>query len=287
MRFLKKSLDKMELNLPVIILLAVILSIIIMAIGAEIIAPHSPLKINLVKRFMPPAFIEGGDWSYPLGTDGIGRDILSRIIFGARVSLITASTALFIGGAVGATVGLVAAIFEGRWVSVLLMRIVDSLIPIPMIVTGLLMAMIFGPSLRNVVIAIAIISTSRYARVIRGEALGVLQQDFIAQARVAGSSMIRIIWQHLFPNVINTVLVMVTLMVGWAILVEASLSFLGAGIPPPAPSWGRMVAEGRDYVDTAWWISVLPGTTVLVVVICVNLLGDWLRDRLDPKLRQV
>ncbi len=264
--------------------------ILVLVVGVSLFgqytAPYSPTSNDLPNRMMPPFFMKGGSVSHFLGTDQLGRDILSRIIMGSRVSMSVALVALALAGIAGVIVGLSAAFLVG-WVGAVLMRIVDIVLPIPMIVVGLLMAILFGPTFLNVVIAIAIIASARYARIIRGEALSLMSRDFIAQARIVGCSPARIIFRHLLPNVLNTIIVMVTLQVGWSIMVESSLSFLGAGIPPPAPSWGRMVADGRDYIGDAWWLSGFPGLAIFMTVISLNLVGDWLRDRLDPKLRQL
>ncbi|HEX2171744.1 MAG TPA: ABC transporter permease [Dehalococcoidia bacterium] len=271
---------------PPLVPTTIIILSVVLAFAGQALAPYDPNANNLLHRFTPPVWQEGGNWSHPLGTDQLGRDILSRIMVGSRVSLAVASVALFLGVAVGASLGLIAAYFGG-WVDSLLMRLTDSVIPIPIILVGLLLAISFGPSFPVVVIAIAAITWARFARIVRGEALSLVHRDFVNLAKVAGSSPLRIMIRHLFPNVANTLLVLLTLQIGSAILVEASLSFLGAGIPPPEPSWGRMVSDGRQYIVEAWWLAALPGVAIMLVVMSFNLFGDWLRDRLDPGLRQV
>jgi peptide/nickel transport system permease protein len=229
---------------------------------------------------------ERGSWSYPLGTDRLGRDLLSRIIYGARVSLAAGVVTVLISTAFGAAIGLVAGYYGGR-TDAALMRVTDATLSFPVILLALILAVTVGPSFTNVVIAIAVILWARYARVIRGQVLTLMTLDFIAQARIAGAGAWRIITRHLLPNTLNTLVVLITLQVGYVIIVEASLSFLGAGIPPPTPAWGSMIAEGRDFVTSAWWVSFFPGLAILLVVLAFNLLGDWLRDTLDPRLRQL
>ena len=224
--------------------------------------------------------------SYPLGTDLLGRDILTRIIYGARVSITVSLTTIFFAGFVGISVGLISG-YHGGWLDSILMRIVDATVCFPTILFAIVLLVVIGAGLWNVILAIAMLQWSRYARVIRGEVLSLKERDFIAQARIAGCSVFRILLVHLLPNVLNTLVVMVTIEIGRIILVEASLSFLGAGIPPPIPAWGQMVAEGRGYITSAWWLSLWPGLAILLVVLSFNLFGDWLRDTLDPKLRQV
>jgi peptide/nickel transport system permease protein len=221
-----------------------------------------------------------------LGTDILGRDILSRLIYGARVSLIVAFTALLAGGAIGGVLGLLSG-YAGGKTDTFIMRAVDATLAFPTILFALLLAVTMGQGLQTVVLAVTLILWARFARVTRGEVLGLKDNDFVALAHVHGCSGARIMFVHIMPNVFNSFMVMLTLHVGLVILTEASLSFLGAGIPPPTPSWGQMVADGRAKVATAWWISIIPGVAITMVVIAFNVFGDWLRDRLDPKLRQL
>ncbi len=253
---------------------------------APLVSPGDPYAQSLRNRFTPPVWEERGAWAHPLGTDRLGRDMLARILYGARVSLAVGALAVLLASSVGAAVGLVAGYYGGR-VDATLMRITDATLSFPVILLALILAVTVGPSFLNVVIAISVILWARYARVIRGEVLTLMQLDFIAQARIAGAGAWRIITRHLVPNTLNTLVVLITLQVGYVIIVEAALSFLGAGIPPPTPAWGSMIAEGRDFVTSAWWVSFLPGLAIMLVVLAFNLLGDWLRDTLDPKLRQL
>jgi peptide/nickel transport system permease protein len=266
--------------------LGVIGAFVVVALLAPLLGLSNPQEQSLRKRFRPPAWEERGTWEHPLGTDRLGRDMLSRIIWGARVSLAAGVVTVLIASAFGAAVGLVAGYYGGR-VDIALMRFTDATMSFPVILLALILAVTVGPSFTNVVVAIAVILWARYARVIRAQVLTLMQLDFIAQSRIAGAGGWRIITRHLFPNTLNTLVVLVTLQIGYVIIVEASLSFLGAGIPPPTPAWGSMISEGREYVTSAWWASFFPGLAILLVVLAFNLIGDWLRDTLDPKLRQL
>ncbi len=270
-------------KLPVISL-GIIAVFVLMAILAPLLSPADPHDQSLRNRFRPPVWQEGGSWKYPLGTDRLGRDMLSRIIWGSRISLAAGVITVLAASAFGAAVGLVAGYYGGR-VDASLMRITDATMSFPVILLALILAVTVGPSFTNVVVAIAVILWARYARVIRGQVLTLMQLDFIAQSRIAGAGGWRIITRHLFPNTLNTLVVLVTLQIGYVIIVEASLSFLGAGIPPPTPAWGSMISEGREFVTSAWWVSMFPGLAILLVVLAFNLLGDWLRDVFNPKLK--
>ena len=260
--------------------------VVFAAVFAPIIAPYSPTKQTLPDKLLPPAWQEEGTREHLLGTDILGRDILSRLINGARVSMIVASTALLSGGVVGGALGIVSGYVGGK-VDTLIMRAVDATLAFPTILFALLLAVTMGQGVLTVVLAVTLILWARFARVTRGEVLALKNNDYIALARIHGCSSFRIMAVHIMPNVFNTFMVMLTLHVGLVILTEASLSFLGAGIPPPTPSWGQMVADGRAKVASAWWISIIPGLAITMVVIAFNVFGDWLRDRLDPKLRQL
>ena len=269
-----------------IVPLTIIAAFAVMAVFAGLLAPADPYEQSLRAKLRPPGWDAGGSWSHPLGTDRLGRDLLARVVYGARVSLAAGIVTVLLSGALGAAVGLLAGYHRGR-VDVVLMRATDATLSFPIILLALILAVTVGPSFGNVVVAIAVILWARFARVIRGEVLSLMARDFIAQARIAGCSAWRIITLHLLPNTLNTLVVLLTLQVGYVIILEASLSFLGAGIPPPTPAWGSMIAEGRDFITSAWWISFFPGLAILLVGLAFNLIGDWLRDTLDPKLRQV
>ena len=268
-----------------IVPVAIIAGFVLAAVLAGVLSPADPYEQTLRARLKPPGWMDGGSWSHPLGTDRLGRDLLSRILYGARVSLGAGVVTVALAGVVGGGVGLLAGYCGGRPGAVL-MRITDATLAFPIVLLALVLAVTVGPSFTNVVIAIAVILWARYARVIYGETVALMERDFIAQARAIGCSAWRIIAFHLFPNAANTLIVLLSLQVGYVIVVEAALSFLGAGIPPPAPAWGGMIAEGRDFITSAWWVSSFPGLAILLVVLAFNLVGDWLRDVLDPRLRQ-
>jgi peptide/nickel transport system permease protein len=264
----------------------ILLVFIALALFADVIAPHNPYETSLRMRFRPPVWEDGGSWAHALGTDHLGRDVLTRVMYGARISLAAGVLTVSLAGLVGAAIGILSGFYGGR-MDAALMRAADSTLAFPIILFALILAVTVGPSFFNVITAIAIVLWARYARVIRGEVLGLKERDFVSQARIAGCSAWRIMAVHLFPNTMNTFIVLLTLQIGYVILVEASLSFLGAGIPPPTPAWGSMVAEGRDYITRAWWVSFFPGVAIMLVVLSLNLLGDWVRDTFDPKLRQM
>lgn len=266
--------------------IVIIATMLFVAVFAPLLTPHSPTEQSLADKLVPPIWQEGGNPKYLLGTDLLGRDLLTRLFYGARVSLTVAAAALFAGGGVGLIIGIFSGYIGGRLDS-LLMRVVDATLAFPTILLALLLAITLGAGLRTVVIAVSLILWARFARVVRGEVLAVKSRDFIALAQVRGCSHLRIMAVHILPNVLNTFMVLLTLHMGFVIIVEASLSFLGAGIPAPTPSWGQMVAEGRGKIASAWWMSMFPGIAITLVVLAFNLFGDWLRDRLDPKLSQL
>ncbi len=259
---------------------------VITGVFAPLIAPHDPERGGLRDRNLPPAWEEGGSSEFLLGTDHLGRDMLSRVIFGARISLAVAGVTLGVGMVIGVASGLIAG-WYGGWLDEFLMRIVDIKLAIPTILLALVLVLALGQSFLIIVAILAIAVWPRFARNVRGEVLQLKTMDFVALAKVAGASTPRILFIHIFPGVINTLIVLATLEVGIVILLESTLSFLGAGVPPPTPAWGSMVSDGRDRLAVAWWISTMPGLAIMLVVLSMNLFGDWLRDRLDPRLRQL
>ena len=267
--------------LPVIIL--VILAVF--AIFASFLSPHDPTLGKLNERAIPPAWLEGGSTRFLLGSDTLGRDVFSRIMYGTRVSLAVAGIVL-VGGAVGGTaLGMISGWFGGQ-VDEILMRVVDFMMATPFILVALVLVIVFGPSVELIITLLIVFSWDSFGRQIRGETLQLKTRDYIAAAQISGASTYRILYKHLLPGVFNTVLVIMSLRVGNLIITESILSYLGVGIPPPTPAWGLMVAEGRDYLNTAWWISFFPGLAILFTVLAFNFLGDWMRDRFDPRLRQ-
>ena len=267
--------------IPAIILIVLVFA----AIAAPLVAPYDPVKGDLRARTKPPIGF-GGTTEHLFGTDNQGRDIFSRIIHGARVSISFAAITMLLSVALGAVIGAVSGYFGGH-VDETLMRLVDLQNALPFILAALVMVGVFGASFTTLLIIIAIFSWGTTARQIRGEILQLKQMDYVALARIAGASSPRIIFKHLLPGVTNTLIVVATLGTGQIILTEATLSFLGVGIPPPKPAWGSMVSFGRNYIDSAWWIAVIPGIAIALVVVSLNFLGDWLRDYFDPRLRQI
>jgi peptide/nickel transport system permease protein len=273
-------------DLPVIPAL-ILGCIALVAIFANYLAPHNPEIGSLTARFKPPFWQTGGTTKYLLGTDQLGRDVLSRLIFGARVSMVVGFTAVIFAGTVGTTLGIVSG-YLGGWVDQVIMRITDTWLALPGLMFAIFLAAIVGPSMWNIVIILGLVYWTRYARVIRGEVLSLKEREFVRLAIVAGCSKWTIMYRHILPNVINSAIVIGTLMLGVVIITEASLSFLGVGVPPPEPAWGLMLSDGKQGLMVGyWWLTVLPGCCIMLMVLSANLLGDWLRVKLDPQLRQL
>ena len=268
--------------IPIIIIAALFIA----AGFADVLTSYDPEKDELLSRNIPPMWQEGGSSEHILGTDPLGRDMLTRIIHGARISLLIATIVLSIGTIFGLLVGLVAG-YLGGTVDEILMRIVDFTFAVPFILVALVTVIVYGQSFALVIILLTIFSWNGVARQARAETLSLKTLDYVAASLVAGASVWRIMYRHVMPGLINTVIVVTTLRLGSLILTEASLSFLGVGIPPPTPAWGVMVAEGRNYIYTEWWISFFPGLAIMLTVLAFNFLGDWFRDRFDPRLRQL
>lgn len=272
---------------PLLILLVVVL----VAVFADVLAPHNP-EVSVksetgrpVRSYLPPFWMEGGSLHTPLGTDFHSRDILSRVIYGARVSLLVGLLGTLAAGALGTMLGIIAG-YLGGWYDQVIMRITDAWMALPTLIFAIFLASVLKPSLWNIVVILSLVFWSQYARIIRGQVLSLRERPFVQLAEVTGASTRRIIRLHILPNVMNTVMVLFSLTVGVAIIIEASLSFLGVGVPPPKPAWGLMMSEGRGpLIAGKWWISVFPGICIMLLVLATNLLGDWLRVRLDPQLR--
>jgi peptide/nickel transport system permease protein len=261
--------------------------IALVAIFANFLAPHNPEIGSLTARFKPPFWQTGGTTKYLLGTDQLGRDVLSRLIFGARVSMVVGFTAVIFAGTVGTTLGIISG-YLGGWVDQVIMRVTDTWLALPGLMFAIFLAAIVGPSMWNIVIILGLVYWTRYARVIRGEVLSLKEREFVRLAIVAGCSKWTIMYRHILPNVINSAIVIGTLMLGVVIITEASLSFLGVGVPPPQAAWGLMLSDGKQSLMVGrWWLSVLPGLCIMLMVLSANILGDWLRVKLDPQLRQL
>lgn len=273
-------------KLPIISVTILMVVVLIPALFPNLIALHDPVSGTASARLMPPAWMEGGSWTYPFGTDRLGRDIFSRIVHGSRYVLIISLVSIFFGALIGSSLGMAAGYFGG-WIDAVVMRAVDVTFALPSVLVGMAVAAIWDPSFFSVVGIIVFVIWSFFARQVRAETLSLRERDFIQRAKVAGIGHFRIIATHILPNVTNTIVVMATLQIGVIIILESTLSFLGIGIPRPLPAWGLIVADGRALVIVAWWISFFPGMAILLVVLSVNMFGDWLRNRLDPKLRNV
>ena len=271
-------------------LVAVIIlgGLILVAVLADLIAPYDPtLPVKGAEMFAPPFWMDGGSLAMPLGTDFQGRDILSRLIYGARVSLVVGLMGTLVAGGIGTAMGILSGYVSG-WVDQIIMRVTDAWLALPAIVFAIFLAAMVGPSMWNIIVILGAVYWTRYARVIRGEVLTLRERDFVKLAEIAGASKLRVIKKHILPNVMNTATVLASLTVGVVIIAEASLSFLGVGVPPPQPAWGLMLSEARPTLMAGqWWLTVFPGACILLIVLATQLFGDWLRVRLDPQLRNL
>jgi peptide/nickel transport system permease protein len=268
----------------VIAAVAIIGILIVVALFAPYLAPYSPRTGELESRLMPPFWQEDGSTDHILGTDHIGRDVLSRLLYGARTSLLVCVLAILVAGGIGSLLGIVSG-YLGGWADTIIMRITDLAFSLPMILLALMFAILFGPSFTNIIIILSLVLWAQYARMARGETLKMKNYDYVALAKIAGCSKARIMLTHVLPNVSSSIIVLATLQVGTVIILESSLSFLGVGLPATTPSWGIMVAQGRSYIVSAWWLCVIPGLAILFTVLSFNLLGDALNDYLNPELR--
>jgi peptide/nickel transport system permease protein len=260
----------------------------LVAVFADLIAPYDPtLPVQGAGMFTPPFWMDGGSTLTLLGTDFQGRDILSRLVHGARVSLIVGLMGTLVAGAIGTAMGIVSG-YVGGWVDQVIMRVTDAWLALPAIVFAIFLAAMFGPSMWNIIVILGAVYWTRYARVIRGEVLTLREREFVKLAEIAGASKLRVIKKHILPNVMNTATVLASLTVGVVIIAEASLSFLGVGVPPPQPAWGLMLSEARPTLMAGqWWLTVFPGACILLIVLATQLFGDWLRVRLDPQTRNL
>jgi peptide/nickel transport system permease protein len=278
--FVKAARNNVGLLVSIIILIAVFIS----ALLAPVLAPHDPVEQDLEARLVPPFWAADGNALHLLGTDALGRDLLSRIIYGSRVSLFVGFMAVAVQGAIGVVVGLTTGYYGGR-LDAVVMRLADIQLAVPFFVLAIAVMTVLGPGLRNVVLVLGITGWILYGRVVRSEALSVRERDYVEAARALGGSGPRILLKHVLPNVFSSFLVISTLEIARMIIAEASLSYLGLGVQPPTPTWGGMVADGRNWLMTSWWVSTLPGVAIFATVLAVNVIGDFLRDWLDPTLR--
>ena len=261
--------------------LLVLTGAILCALFAPLLAPYDPIKASPAKALVAPSLSQ-----HLLGTDHLGRDMLSRLIYGARISVTVGFLAVFVAGTLGVLIAVISGVYKG-WVDRLLMRVTDAFLALPYLMIAVTVISILKPSMMNVILVIGLLRWMDYARVLRGEVLRLIEMDFVRLAIVAGCTRRRIIMRHIFPNIVNTLLVLTTLGVGAGVIAEAALSFLGLGVPRPLPSWGTMLAESQKYLYTAWWLPLIPGLAISLLVMSSNLMGDWLRDRLDPTRRQL
>ena len=278
-------LMRLRSDAAAVIGLLVITATVLTAVFAPILSPADPIKNQLLERLTPPMWVAGGTARHPLGTDTLGRDVTSRLLYGARVSLVVGVSAVVIAGLVGVVLGLLAGYYRG-WLDDVLMRIGDVQLAFPVLVLAIALLAVAGASLLTVVLVLGVTGWITYARIVRGETLSLAARDFVEAARAMGAPDRHVIWRHIVPNVLPPVTVVATFSVARVVIAEASLSFLGLGIPPPAPSWGAMLDEGRNYLTTGWWLALFPGLAILFLVLGINLVGDWLRDALDPRLER-
>jgi ABC-type dipeptide/oligopeptide/nickel transport system permease subunit len=269
---------------PAAIAGAVILFVVIgAAVFAPYVAPHDPARQSLIRRFTPPVWVQGGNTGYLLGTDQVGRDIMSRIIYGARISLIVGVAAVLVSLTVGVLLGLLSGFLGGR-VDTVIMTAVDVTLSFPQLLLALAFVAALGPSLLTIIVVLGLTGWERYTRVVRAEVLALREKDFVEAARAMGAGPTRVLLRHLLPNTFSSIIVMSTLQVAQAILAEAALSFLGVGTGSAYPTWGQMITLGRDFVSVAWWLPTFPGLAILLTVLAINLVGDRLRDALDPRV---
>jgi len=268
---------------PTIVLLVLIFS----AVFADFLALHDPEFGNPRERLLPPFWEERGTIKYPLGTDTMGRDILSRLIYGSRISLLVAFSAVIFAVCLGTALGVLAGFFGG-WVDQVIMRFTDAWLSIPIVMFGMLIAVILGPGVFNLIVIMSLVFWTRYARVTRGETLSLKTRDFVHLATIAGCGKFRIMRKHILPNVMSSVITLASLQIGVAVVIEASLTFLGVGVPPPQPAWGLMLSEGKEGLMAGyWWLVIFPGVAIALLVMSFNLVGDWLRLHLDPHYRDL
>lgn len=272
--------NRLAMGSAVLVLLCVL-----MAVFAALIAPHDPAETDLFRRLQPPGWMPGGEWAYPLGCDQLGRDILSRIIYGARISIFIGAAVIFVATAIGILAGLAAGYFRS-WVDVLISRLVDILLGFPYLIFAIGLMAMMGPGLSNIILALAYKEWVIPCRVVRGETLAVRELEYVEAARALGASGWHIMLREILPNILSPVIVVATIRMAHVIILEASLSFLGLGVQPPTASWGAMVADGRAFILESWWVSTFPGLAILLLVLAINVASQGLRDAFDPRFSE-
>jgi peptide/nickel transport system permease protein len=280
-----KAFKKLISNKPALLGAIVLFMVIGTGIFSPLVAPYSPYEQYLGEVRKPPmTFLEGSSRFTILGTDHVGRDVLSRIVYASRVTLIVAFFAVIISGLIGLLIGVIAG-YVGGWVDTFFMRLVDIVLAFPFVLLALSVVAVTGPGLGIIILVMSLRIWVIYARIVRGTTLSIKEKEFVQAAEALGATKRWIMFRHILPNVLTPVIVIATLYVGRMILIESALSFLGVGVPPPTPTWGGILGDGRAYIDTAWWIALFPGLAIMITVLGVNLVGDWLRDYLDPRIR--
>lgn len=264
--------------------LVILLLLALCAVFAAQLSPYDPNFVQVVNRLKPPFWLNGGSLAHPLGTDSVGRDILSRLIYGARISMLVGVTSVLLSGAIGTALGLIAGYWRG-WPDAIIMRLADIQLAFPFILLAIAVLAVLGPGINNLVLVLGVYGWVTYARVVRAQTLSWREKEFVEAARCMGSSSARIMFRHILPNVVGSLIVIASFAMATNVLAEASLSFLGLGAPPNVPSWGAMLAGARDYLQDAWWLATFPGLALMLTILSINVVGDWLRDYLDPRLR--
>ena len=272
-------------NRGAVIGLAVVCAVVFIAIFANFLAPYSPIEQYRGFTRLPPVWVKGGNWAYPLGTDPLGRDMLSRILYGSRISLFIGLSVMFVSAVLGVLLGLLSA-FWGGIVDVIIIRVMDLILAIPSLVLAILIIAVIGPNLTNTIVAVTVVGLPFYVRLVRASAISELTKDYVTAAKVAGVGPLRLMLSTVLPNCLAPLIVQATLSFSSAILDAAALGFLGLGAQPPIPEWGTMLADSREFITRAWWVITIPGIAILITVLAINLIGDGLRDALDPKLKR-
>ena len=265
--------------------LLIVVVMLLTAGMAPVLAPHNPTLVRLDQMLLPPRWVEGGSPEHVLGTDQIGRDVLSRLIYGSRVSVVVGISAVLIAGSIGVSLGLISG-YWGGFLDTIIMRLVDAFQSVPAVVFALLLIAVFGSNVYVLIVALGLRAWYVYARTVRAETLVIIEKDYIQAARSLGQSDFGILFRHVLPNAISSVIVLSTVSMATIIIAEAGLSFLGLGVAPPTPTWGNMLADGREYILSAWWLAIFPGVALMIAVLGIMFLGDWLRDYLDPRVRE-
>jgi peptide/nickel transport system permease protein len=282
----KRAVASLRRSRAAVVGLFVLGGVLFLAIAANWISPHNPNEQVLERRLLPPAWSEGGTRRHLLGTDHLGRDILSRVIYGSRISLSVGILAVIISGILGVGAGLIAGYYGRGW-DATIMRLVDIQLAFPFILLALAIIGVLGPGLRNVILVLGVAGWMVYARVVRGQVLSVREREFVEAARAVGASDFRILRFHVLPNTLAPVIIVGTFAVATCIITEASLTFFGLGVEATIPTWGSMLSDGRAYMATAWWLTTFPGLAMMLTVLALNVIGDWLREFLDPRMRHL